>query len=113
PGDRGGMYINEGPSGVELLKQLDRRVLFRILFLLTHGHKGTIGHTNNYASQKEVKELATEFEIDYVLTDAEARLELCPKKHNAVHEIYLKALQEKGEGASVPQLFSEKWKAGD
>ena len=98
---------------VEVFKKLDRGFQFRILFLLIHCHKGAIGYANNYASQKEVKELALEFGIDYPLIDAEVRLEFSPKKHNEVHKAYLDAITEKQKDAKVPRLFSEKWKPAD
>lgn len=106
-----GIYIHDGRSGIEFFKGMNRAVQFRILFLLIHGHKGTIGHSNNYRSQKEVRELAGEFEVCYSRIDAETRLEFCTKKHKEVHQIYLDALREKSRGAKVPQLFSERWKA--
>jgi ParB family chromosome partitioning protein len=106
-------YIHEGPSGIELVKTFERSMQYRILFLLIHSHKGTIGHSNHYASQSAVKGLASEFEIDYAAIDAEVRLELCAKKHNEVHEAYLKAVQEKSKDAKAPRLFSEKWKAAN
>ncbi len=112
-GEKNGMYITGGCTAVEQFKKLGRAFQFRILFLLIHGHKGTIGHTNNYMSQREVKELAAEFEINYPLIDAEVRLEFCAKKHNQVHETYLHSVQKKSKDARVPRLFSEKWEAAD
>ena len=108
-----GLYLGDGGTAIEQFKKLDRVTLFRILFLLVHGHKGSIGHGNNYRSQKEVRELAAEFEVDYAQIDAEVRLDLCPKKHNQVHQTYLEAVREKSKDAKVPQLFSEIWKAWD
>ena len=98
---------------VEVFKKLDRGFQFRIIFLLIHCHKGAIGYGNNYASQKEVKELAVEFGVDYPLIDAEVRLEFSAKKHNDVHKAYLDAITEKQKDAKVPRLFSEKWKPAD
>jgi len=98
---------------IESLKKLDRGMLFRVLFLLIHGHKGTVGYSNSYTSQKEVRDLAAEFGIDYTLIDAEIRLDFCSKKHKQAHEIYLDAIRGKKKNAEVPQLFSHKWKAVD
>jgi hypothetical protein len=108
-----GIYIPDMRTVTETIKKLERGMQYRVLFLLIHAHKGTIGHSNTYASQQEVKELATEFEADYPLIDAEVRLEFCPKKHKEVHEAYLKTIKEKGKNAKVPHLFSEKWKPKD
>lgn len=113
PGDRNGSYFTDGRSAVEYFRTIERGLQFRILFLLIHGHKGTIGHGNSYKSQKDVKELAAEFEVDYALMDAEARLELCAKKYDEVHKAYLDAVQKKSEEAKVPKLFSQKWTAAD
>lgn len=112
-GEKNGMYITNGRTAVEQFKKLDRGFQHRILFLLIHGYKGTIGHANNYTSQREVKQLAEEFEIDYALIDAEVRLEFCAKKHNQAHATYLDAIRERRKDAKVPRLFSEKWKPTD
>lgn len=98
---------------IELFKKLDRGFQFRILFLLIHCDKGTIGYGNNYASQKEVKELAAEFVVDYSLIDAEVRLEFSAKKHKESHQTYLDAVRKKDKDATAPKLFSENWKAAD
>jgi ParB/RepB/Spo0J family partition protein len=98
---------------IDVFKKLERGFQFRILFLLIHCDKGTIYHGNNYASQKEVEELAAEFSINYALIDAEVRLEFCAKKHHEVHQAYLEAVKEKSKEAKVPRLFLEKWKPGD
>jgi ParB family transcriptional regulator, chromosome partitioning protein len=104
-------YPLEGKNAVESFKKLERGILFRILFLLIHGHKGTIGYSNSYTSQKEVRDLAAEFNVDYSLLDAEVRLDLCSKKHKQAHQIYLDAIRGKKKNAKVPQLFSDKWRA--
>ncbi len=113
PKDSSGIYLTDGRAAIEEVKKIDRGMQFRILFLLIHGHKGTIGHGNNYRSQKEVKELAAEFGVDYSLVDAEVRLEFSAKKHKESHEIYLEAVRKKSADAEIPKLFSEKWKATD
>ena len=113
PNNGNGIYMPDRRAAIEELKKDERGMQFRILFLLIHGHKGTIGHGNNYRSQTEVKELAAEFGTDYALIDAEVRLEFCAKKHKEPHEIYLDAVQKGGGDAAVPRLFSEKWKARD
>jgi ParB family transcriptional regulator, chromosome partitioning protein len=112
-GERIDMHMSDFRTTVEQMKKLNRGMQFRILFLLIYSHKGTIGHNNYYSSQKEVKELAGEFGIDYVNADAEVRLELCAKKHKDVHEGYVAALREQSKNARVPRLFSEKWKPND
>lgn len=113
PSNPNGIYIADSRTAIEQLRKLDRGINFRVLFLLIHGHKGTIGHANNYRSQREVKELAAEFEIDYVLIDAEGRLESCSTKHKQVHETYLNAVREKREETEIPKLFSQEWKERD
>lgn len=107
------IYLTDGRTLIEQLKKIDRGMQFRILFLLIHAHKGTIGHGNNYRSQKDVKELAAEFCVDYSLFDAEVRLEFSAKKHKEAHQAYLDAVRKKNKGAKPPKLFSEKWKAED
>ena len=100
-------------SLVEVFKKLDRGFQYRIIFLLIHCNKGAIGYGNNYASQKEVKELPVEFGVDYPLIDAEVRLEFSAKKYNEIHKAYLDAVTAKQRDAKMPRLFSEKWQPGD
>jgi ParB family chromosome partitioning protein len=113
PAKDNGIYLSDGPSGIEYVKKLEREMQFRILFLLVHCHKGAIGYSNSYSSQKEVKELATEFAIDYQMIDAEVRLEHSAKKHVTAHESYLEAVRTKDKTAKIPWLFSEKWNANN
>ncbi|HMO81183.1 MAG TPA: ParB/RepB/Spo0J family partition protein [Pyrinomonadaceae bacterium] len=113
PGNGDLVHVQDGRAGIEYFSNLMRGIQFRVLFLLIHGHKGTIGHANNYTSQKEVRKLAAEFDVDYSLIDAEVRLDLCTKKHKETHQVYLNAVREKSNDAKVPRPFSEKWKAGD
>lgn len=113
PKNGNGLFLGDSRSAVEQIKKLERGAQFRILFLLIHGHKGTIFNGNNYSSQKEVRELAGEFSVNYPLLDAEVRLDLCAKKHNEVHEAYLKDVTDKTKDAKVPRLFSEKWSPTD
>ncbi len=108
-----GIDLTNSWNLIEVFKTLDRGFQFRILFLLIHCDKGAIGYSNNYSSQKEVKELATEFLVDYSLIDAEVRLEFSAKKHKESHQTYLAAVQKKDNDATAPKLFSEKWKAAD
>ncbi len=108
-----GIHMHDNRAAIEQIKKLERGMQYRILFLLVHCHKGTIGHSNNYTSQTKVRELAAEFEIDYALTDAEVRLEFSAKKHKGVHQIYLDAVKAKIKDAKLPNLFSEKWKPTD
>lgn len=111
--ESGELYVSESRSGIETIKGLKQTVQFRILFLLTHGHKGTLGFNNSYSSQAEVRALAKEFKVDYSLIDAEARLEFSPKKHLEVHQSYLEAVTAKKKDAEVPRLFCETWKPRD
>lgn len=111
--DQGGIHIHDGQSGIEFFEALKQGMQYRILFLLVHCHKGAIGYGNHYSSQKEVRELAAEFEVDYLLIDAEVRLELSAKKHKQAHQKYLDAVKAKSKDAKVPHLFSEKWKPMD
>jgi len=108
-----GSHLSDGHTATEYVKKLKREMQYRILFVLSHCHKGTIGYSNSYSSQKEVRDLAAEFAVDYELIDAEVRLEFSAKKHKAAHETYLTAVRNKDKKATVPWLFSEKWKAAD
>jgi ParB family chromosome partitioning protein len=105
--------VPDGQAGVEYFKKLRRGVQFRILFLLIHGYKGAIANGNNYRSQREVRELAKQFKVDYALIDAEVRLELSAKKYRQEHEIHLEGVRKKNRKAKIPCLYSKKWKAAD
>jgi hypothetical protein len=112
-GEKEGINLTSSWDLVGVFKKIDRGFQFRILFLLIHCHKGTINFRNDYSSQKEVRELAAEFEVNYALIDAEVRLEFSAKKHKEVHEAYLNNVRQKLKDAKVPRLFSEKWKPAD
>ncbi|MEQ1762125.1 MAG: ParB/RepB/Spo0J family partition protein [Pyrinomonadaceae bacterium] len=112
-GESGDFYVSESRSGIDTIKSLKRAFQFRILFLLIHGHKGTLGYNNSYSSQAEVRNLAKEFKVDYALIDAEVRLELSAKKHLETHTAYLEAIQANKKDAAIPRLFSEKWTSRD
>ena len=107
------MYMPDGRAAIEQVKKLDPTMQYRVLFLLIHSHKGTVGNGNSYSSQREVKELATEFNVDYALLDAEVRVEFSPKKHMEAHREYIDAIRGKKTDAKPPRLFSEKWKPLD
>lgn len=111
PKNTGSIRISS--EAVEHFKKLERNLLFRILFLLVHVHKGSIGNNNNFVSQKEVVDLAAEFEVDYTLIDAEVRIELCAKKHSEVHRIYLEDVRGKKKDTAIPRLFSQSWNVGE
>jgi hypothetical protein len=106
-----GIDLSNSWKLIDVFKKLDRGFQYRIIFLLIHCHKGAINFRNDYSSQKDVRELATEFEINYALTDAEVRLEFCSKKYSEVHEKYLNDVRQKVKNAKPPRLFSEKWKS--
>ncbi|MGH9821146.1 MAG: hypothetical protein ACRD43_13355, partial [Pyrinomonadaceae bacterium] len=82
---------------------LDKDQLATCLFYLTHEHKGSMV-SNYWKSQSNIIAIANEFDIDYLLLDAETRIELSPKKHLPVHETY-KAELLKGEKAHIPELY--------
>jgi hypothetical protein len=111
--DHTGIFSYDVKTAVEQHKKLDRGMNCRILFLLIHCNKGMMGYGNSYSSQKEVRELAAEFEVDHQLIDAEVRLELSDKKYNYLHEAYLKAVQEDRDNAKTPNLFSANWQGVD
>jgi ParB/RepB/Spo0J family partition protein len=108
-----GIDLSNNWKLIEVFKKLDRGFQFRILFLLIHCHKGAINSRNDYSSQKEVRGLAAEFDINYALIDAETRVELSAKKHAEVHENHLNNVRQKLRDAKVPRLFSEKWTPRD
>jgi len=112
-GDSGEFYVSESRSGIETIKGLKRSIQFRILFLLIHGHKGTLGYNNGYSSQAEVRAVAKEFKVDYPHIDAEVRLELSAKKHVEAHKAYLESVTANKKDAEVPRLFCPTWKPGD
>lgn len=111
--EHSGVYSYDIKTAIEQHRKLDRSLNYRILFLLTHCYKGTVGYNNGYSSQSDVRQLAAEFEIDYDLFDAEVRLELCGKKYHDVHSAYYDAVREKLPEAKVPRLYSDSWAGRD
>jgi hypothetical protein len=85
---------------------------YLVLFLFVHGNKGCMQYSN-YCSQKEVRELADEYAINYKLVDAQTRLELAPKKYKDEHETYLRLVEVDAKNALIPRVYSDKFETGD
>lgn len=108
-----GVPDSKTPAGIELSKLTPINQCL-ILFFFVHGNKG---HTyyDNYQSQKEVRQLADEYGLNYRLIDAQARLQVAEekaKKHIETFKLYL-ATVEAGNEAPVPRIYSENWKPKD
>lgn len=86
----------------------------QFLYLILHSEKGEM--YAGWKSQAEILAIAKEWDIDYRLLDAKARVELSPEKHKQVHEDYLKAIEAGGKinaSVKVPRLYSEEWSPKD
>lgn len=83
-----------------------------LLFLFTHGNKGNT-YSDRMSSQKEVRELAEYYDINYRLLDAEVRVQVAgekAKKQIDVFKAYLAAVEAGDENAKIPRVWAESYK---
>lgn len=86
----------------------------RLLFLLLTAHECEIQEGYwSYASQANIKDLASDFGVDYQKIDAEERLGVIPMKFKDVHRDYLQELESGNKKAKLPRVYSDKWKPKD
>lgn len=77
------------------------------LFMLIYAGKCQM--TNAFVSQKEIRELAKDFGVDYQMIDAVKRLELAPDDHKKTFYNYLRKIEENERDTPIPQVWSEEW----
>ena len=94
--------------------------LRKIAFLLMNGHLDPMfwfekrGYqTDTYQSQKQIKQIAEDYEIGYRKLDAEERLALAPMKHKEVFRSYLQEIEAGNRDAALPRMHSGKWRPKD
>ncbi len=107
-----GFTSYDAAKNVTEIARISERHQLRMLFLFTHGNKGAM-YFGHYKSQKLVKALAEEYDIDYQLVDAEVRLDLCAKKHKSAFEAYLSEIKTGNRETSVPRQFTWSYKPKD
>ena len=95
-------YDNE--AVVQELAKLDDDRLAQFFMLCSFAHYGADPQRHRQVDQSGVVKLSQDRGVNHVLIDAEARLELCPKKYKAGHEEYLAAVKA-GRGAEKPLVF--------
>lgn len=102
------------------IEKLSDENLRRVAFLLLRGTVDKMFFfeersfvSPSYQSQKQVKELAAEFDINYTLFDAQVRLALAPPKNKDVFRAYLLEVEAGNVGAIIPRIWSVKWKPED
>lgn len=94
----------------EVFENLDRKQISQIFFLVMNFYKGEI-LWDSYKSQEEIREIATNFCVDYKLIDAQERLALAEAKYKKFVPEFKKYLSEieAGKEAKIPRPFSDKW----
>lgn len=86
----------------------------RLLFLLLVADKGEIFEAYwAYKSQKEIKDLAEKFAVNYKLIDAQERLALAPMKQKDLFRDYLAQIEAGDKKAKPPRPWSSEWKPKD
>jgi ParB/RepB/Spo0J family partition protein len=83
-----------------------------VLFVFVHGNKGCMQY-NRYASQKKVRKLAEQYDLNYKLIDAQVRVDLAPKKHKPIHQNYLNAVEAGDKNAALPRVYLASYKVKD
>lgn len=86
----------------------------KLTFLLLTAHECEIYESNwAYKSQKNIQDLARDFDVDYKRIDAEERLGAVPMKFKDVHRNYLQEVESGNQDAKIPRVYSDKWKPKD
>jgi len=80
--------------------------LARFLMLCSYAHYGANQYGNKRVDQTPVLQLSEERRVNHALIDAQARVELSPKKYKAAHEAYLEAVRN-GEAVNQPVVHEE------
>lgn len=102
---------SETEAGKAIAKLSERNQKL-MLFLFVHGNKGNT-YSDRWATQKEVRELAGYYDIDYTLLDAQVRVEVAEekaKKHLPLFKEYLTAVEAGDENAKIPRVWAESYK---
>jgi len=84
----------------------------KLLFMFIHGHKGAM-YGSNFVSQKEVKEIADKWNIDYQMLDAVERKNEAPNKHKQLFNDYIEKLEQGDKTVKVPRHITDKYKVRD
>lgn len=110
-------HLGIGSWGVDYRAQilaLPAETRERLFFLLITAFECEIvGDPPSYRSQKAIKELAQDFEVDYLLLDARERLAQAKPKLKDVYRDYLEQVERKEKTATIPRPHSAKWKPVD
>jgi ParB/RepB/Spo0J family partition protein len=88
------------------LAKLDYHQLARFLMLCSFAHYGANEFHNRRVDQSAVVTLSKACNVNHALIDAQARLELSPKKYKEAHQTYLKAVQS-GKSAEKPVVYEQ------
>lgn len=106
-----GKEYSQSDAG-KAIANLSFRNRMLLLFLFTHGNKGNT-YSDRMSSQREVRELAEYYDIDYRLLDAEVRVQVAgekAKKQIDVFKAYLAAVEAGDEKAKIPRVWAESYK---
>ena len=96
---------------IEVLERQDVEVLYMLMWLLTNGHVGQMVW-DKYEDQSGVRAFARQWEVNYRLEDAQARLRLAErsyKKQVPQFKEYLEKVQAGDADASIPRPWSTEW----
>lgn len=103
-----GLYTwDDNECGTERLSGEKRS---QLLFLILHAPYGELFKGGYWKSQKEIKEIADDFEIDYRLLDAQERLGSARMKDKDMFRHYLQEIEAGNADAKIPRSFSTKYK---
>jgi hypothetical protein len=98
-------------SGMTL--HLSPEIRERLLFLLLFAHHDELFQGGSWKSQKHIKEIADDFEIDYQLLDAQERLGYARMKDKDVFRNYLQEIEAGNRSAKIPRVYSDKYQPED
>jgi ParB family chromosome partitioning protein len=88
------------------LGKLDDNQLAQFLMLCSFAHYGANPYGGRAVDQGEVLKLGKACGVNHKLIDAEVRAELCPKKYQGAHLVYLEAVKA-GKRAQKPVVYEQ------
>ncbi len=110
-------YFSTEQDRIEIIGIFATEKQLQLLFLFLNAYKGAMFY-ESYNSQKEVRQLAEIYDVNYRLIDAEERYNLCIepksqyKKHASVFKEYMDEVRD-GKDVKLPRVYYAAYKAKD
>ncbi|MEN3329086.1 MAG: ParB family transcriptional regulator, chromosome partitioning protein [Acidobacteriota bacterium] len=102
-------YQRDTSEALKMIGKMRDDEVAQLLMLLTLVPVGWNEYMARTVDQSEFVSISKELRIDYLLRDAETRVELCARKARAIHQTYLEQVRE-GKRPAVPSIYIDEAK---